>query len=354
VIEESVGLKIQFDSQEVDLEELDLRKLRRMLPDFIEASLGGRVWTGLVQTIEHRLGQELPMERSMAMPIDWDLNADLLQEALQKAWNKQQEQISTDITRQLDQVLAKEDTTEALLLRLLVQMSYGQRTFFDRKTHQKRSIAVARFTYAYSVASLISNLEQQQLEEMILEHLTGAQEAIRSYVGYTEFNRLSTIKLQDLDEKTLSGIRNNLAEDVFEQLLAAGELNTLSDGLRESLAHAMGEYQVMEAYRGLILSVGDRHWVDYLTQIEALRTSIGLEAYAQRDPLVQYKSRAFDMFQQLLADVRSGVVSRLFRLQTSSQSSSVATRSRADQPDSKPSKSATPKKKKRKRRRKRR
>jgi preprotein translocase subunit SecA len=354
VIEESVGLKIQFDTQGADLQELDLRKLRRMLPEFIEASLGGRVWTGLVRAIENRLGQELPMEKSMAMPIDWDLNAELLQEALQKAWDKQQEQISTDITRHLDQVLGKEDTTEALLIRLLVQMSYGQRTFFDRKTHQKRSIAVARFTYAYSVASLIANLEQQQLEAMILEHLTGAQEAIRSYVGYAEINRLSTTKLQDLDEKTLSGIRNNLTEDVLEQILASGELNTLPDGLRESLAHALGEYQVMEAYRGLILSVGDRHWVEYLTQIEALRTSIGLEAYAQRDPLVQYKSRAFDMFQQLLADVRSGVVSRLFRLQTSSQSSSVATRSRAEQPESKQSKTATPKKKKRKRRRKRR
>jgi preprotein translocase subunit SecA len=47
--------------------------------------------------------------------------------------------------------------------------------------------------------------------------------------------------------------------------------------------------------------------------MEALRTSIGLEAYGQRDPLVQYKSRAFDMFQQLMADIRAGVASRLFR-----------------------------------------
>jgi preprotein translocase subunit SecA len=67
--------------------------------------------------------------------------------------------------------------------------------------------------------------------------------------------------------------------------------------------------------RGLILAVGDRQWVEYLTQMEALRTSIGLEAYGQRDPLVQYKSRAFDMFQQLIADIRSGVASRLFRAQ---------------------------------------
>jgi preprotein translocase subunit SecA len=53
--------------------------------------------------------------------------------------------------------------------------------------------------------------------------------------------------------------------------------------------------------------------------MEALRTSIGLEAYGQRDPLVQYKSRAFDMFGHLQADIRAGVVSRLFRAQTTTR-----------------------------------
>jgi preprotein translocase subunit SecA len=46
--------------------------------------------------------------------------------------------------------------------------------------------------------------------------------------------------------------------------------------------------------------------------VEALRISIGLEAYAQRDPLVQYKTKASEMFQTLLAEIRSGVVSRMF------------------------------------------
>ncbi len=46
--------------------------------------------------------------------------------------------------------------------------------------------------------------------------------------------------------------------------------------------------------------------------MEALRVSIGLEAYAQRDPLVQYKNRAFELFQQLLSNVRLGVISRMY------------------------------------------
>jgi len=46
--------------------------------------------------------------------------------------------------------------------------------------------------------------------------------------------------------------------------------------------------------------------------MEALRVSIGLEAYAQRDPLVQYKNRAFGMFRELLDNTRTGVVTRMF------------------------------------------
>jgi preprotein translocase subunit SecA len=55
--------------------------------------------------------------------------------------------------------------------------------------------------------------------------------------------------------------------------------------------------------------------VDYLTRVEGLRVSIGLEAYAQRDPLVQYKSQASELYQQLLEDIRSQVINRVFAYQ---------------------------------------
>ena len=68
-----------------------------------------------------------------------------------------------------------------------------------------------------------------------------------------------------------------------------------------------------EIYRNALLGVITELWVDYLTRVEALRVSIGLEAYGQRDPLVQYKSKASEMFQTLLGEVRSGVIDRVFR-----------------------------------------
>ena len=54
-----------------------------------------------------------------------------------------------------------------------------------------------------------------------------------------------------------------------------------------------------QIYRQVLLSAITELWVDYLTRVEALRVSVGLEAYAQADPLVKYKSQASEMFQSL-------------------------------------------------------
>ncbi len=71
--------------------------------------------------------------------------------------------------------------------------------------------------------------------------------------------------------------------------------------------------------------------MDYLTQMEALRISIGLEAYAQRDPLVQYKNRAYELFQNLLQDMRTGVVTRMFIYRPRDMSAVQTTVKRADE-----------------------
>ena len=71
------------------------------------------------------------------------------------------------------------------------------------------------------------------------------------------------------------------------------------------------------------LARGQRHG-----EMEALRISIGLEAYAQRDPLVQYKNRAFELFQNLLSDMRMGVVTRMFTYRPRDLSSVQASTSR--------------------------
>ena len=63
--------------------------------------------------------------------------------------------------------------------------------------------------------------------------------------------------------------------------------------------------------KSLLLQVLDQHWRDHLVMLEHLRSVIGLRAHAQRDPLNEYKSEAFGLFERLLSDLRIDVTRQL-------------------------------------------
>jgi preprotein translocase subunit SecA len=67
--------------------------------------------------------------------------------------------------------------------------------------------------------------------------------------------------------------------------------------------------------RWVMLETIDQKWQDYLTQMEHFREGVGLQAYGQRDPLVEYKNTAFEMFKDLTASIQADIVSRMFHLQ---------------------------------------
>ncbi|MGH2458469.1 MAG: preprotein translocase subunit SecA [Chloroflexota bacterium] len=66
--------------------------------------------------------------------------------------------------------------------------------------------------------------------------------------------------------------------------------------------------------RLLMLQVIDRLWIDHLTAVDDLRQGIGLRAYGQRDPLVEYKSEAYTQFQGLLAAIRHDVTHAIYHV----------------------------------------
>ena len=64
-----------------------------------------------------------------------------------------------------------------------------------------------------------------------------------------------------------------------------------------------------------MLHVIDSKWVDHLHNMDALRDGIHLRGYGQKDPLMEYKKEAFDMFEQLLIDVKREAVVLLMHAQ---------------------------------------
>jgi len=69
----------------------------------------------------------------------------------------------------------------------------------------------------------------------------------------------------------------------------------------------------MSLERYMALSAIDRLWQEHLYAMDGLRTSIGLRAYGQRDPLVEYKQEAFQMFEVMMVTVKSEIAQNVFR-----------------------------------------
>jgi preprotein translocase subunit SecA len=319
-VESAAGMRIQVDQDGMRSIRDDVDRFRKSVPQMVEVSLGVRVWAGLVQAIERRIGESLGLEPKLPVPIDWDEAAGRLQDALANVWMARSEKALADIGRELDNTLGNAaGIDDALKLKLLIELSYGRREYFDRKTHQRRIVRVPRLSYPFMAADLLDARDSQQLLARIQDHLDGAASAQKLSLGRSEIIRLGGNRLDQLEPRWQGLLRDRIGPDVYERISQADSISALPDDLKEQLALGLGHILLTEAHRSLFLSVADRAWIDYLTQMEALRTSIGLEAYGQRDPLVQYKSRAFDMFQQLLTQIRAGLVSRMFRVMPPSQ-----------------------------------
>jgi len=71
--------------------------------------------------------------------------------------------------------------------------------------------------------------------------------------------------------------------------------------------------------RYVIIRAIDKNWQDHLTEMDELRRSVNLRSYGQKDPLVEYKSEGFRLFEEMLGRVRNDVCSGLFRSATNVQ-----------------------------------
>jgi preprotein translocase subunit SecA len=260
--------------------------------------------TRVIGAIQNRLGEQVQWQNPL--PSDWDELADILLFTTRDAFEKKRERLNAQIARDVDVLLQREDvSTDSGKLRLLITLAQGTRTAFDQKTHKQVKQVFTRFAYAFRAAQLLDGRDAESIADDVMNHLEAAEEALRETWGQSEFTRLSqnATKLADFGPA---------ARIAFGEARLNDAVSNLSADEAAKLSSALGKYVLNEVHRQLLLSAFSELWVEYLTKVEALRVSIGLEAYAQRDPLVQYKRSASEMFQQLLEEVRGLVIGRAF------------------------------------------
>ncbi|MBR2039628.1 MAG: preprotein translocase subunit SecA, partial [Phascolarctobacterium sp.] len=118
------------------------------------------------------------------------------------------------------------------------------------------------------------------------------------------------------------------AEEFFAPygMLKADELGNLSREELDEFLHKVADehYKAREAAIGselmrelenlVMLKVVDNHWMEHLDSMDLLREGVGLRAYGQKDPLVEYKFEAYDMFEAMIGAIQDDVVRYIYHV----------------------------------------
>ncbi|MEB3206063.1 MAG: preprotein translocase subunit SecA [Vampirovibrionales bacterium] len=121
-------------------------------------------------------------------------------------------------------------------------------------------------------------------------------------------------------ENVLSDVAQKLQAEHGIELSGMDAADTLNQEDCDRLLSGKTEAQLAELKhplrrieRDILLTIVDAKWIEYLHGLDALRDGIGLRAYGQKDPLIEFKREAYAMFQQLTYDIQRETVSLLFR-----------------------------------------
>lgn len=80
------------------------------------------------------------------------------------------------------------------------------------------------------------------------------------------------------------------------------------------MQEAFAQHNVMRNIeKDVLLRVIDNNWIDHLHNIDMLRDGIGLRAYGQKDPLIEYKKEAYDLFNKMMFEIQGDTIKHLFR-----------------------------------------
>lgn len=88
----------------------------------------------------------------------------------------------------------------------------------------------------------------------------------------------------------------------------------------EKKEQKIGQELMRDVEKMIFLHVIDTKWKDHLLGIDHIKEGIGLRGYAQRDPLVEYKKEAFELFEEMSRNIISDILTRLFKIQIKEES----------------------------------
>ncbi len=276
----------------------------------------------LIAGVERILGAPLDEDTIPYAELDWDAISELVVKRVKTYFSERLHSYFTDpedarVIKSIEaglKEISTDDLSEGDLVRLFGLMAEGRQAAYDKKSHQRIWLRTQRLRYTFYAAALLLEMTPDEAEVDIAAHLETARSKISRAWGDNELARLKESQLALLDETLREKIQQGIGPETYQEFTGE-KIDNLHPEILGKIRDILGQSALTNVYRELFLRVISELWVEYLTEMEALRVAIGLEAYAQRDPLVQYKSRGFEMFQRLMDNMRVGVVNRMFTFQ---------------------------------------
>jgi preprotein translocase subunit SecA len=160
------------------------------------------------------------------------------------------------------------------------------------------------------VSDQIADFREEVVETLVERHIPEK--------AYAE--QWDAIGLQDEVQKTF-GVDLPVTEWTKEEGIADEEvrerIQKTVDAKAAERAANYGPEVMRYVEKAILLQTLDHHWREHIVDLDHLRQYVGLRGYGQRDPLNEYKSDAFELFQTLLAKLRTEVVRQLMHVQIS-------------------------------------
>jgi preprotein translocase subunit SecA len=311
-VSQAIGIELDARS----LRDLEGRQLERALMDLVRAQAQGQVRLRLLAQVQARLSVSwqapvtlLTMDVSTTEGAE-ELLATIL-DGVTAALAPQQAGLLREIEADVEaNIRGPGDCTRARITEFMHEARFGTRSGFD-KQHRRVSRKVERLQYTSWVAEQIAGWGRDRLERAILDHLQAALQAWESAWADLELRRISSNTLAELDQETQRGLGKIFGPERLAELQTTRVVD-LQDADRQVLRNYLGTRVLFNVQRQLMLDTTSRYWVEHLTAIEVLRQGVGLQSYAQKDPLAEYRVRAYEMFQDLLHAIQADVVTGMF------------------------------------------
>ncbi|MBI4975294.1 preprotein translocase subunit SecA [Candidatus Peregrinibacteria bacterium] len=157
---------------------------------------------------------------------------------------------------------------------------------------------------------------KEEIEETIAET---AESIVENHTGFRNqeewdyeklLEGLSTIHKDEENPLTLEDISNIRSQDELKQKAK----KYLLDGYKKKISALSDESIIRPIEKAVFLRTCDALWMEHLDTMTELREKVAFSGYAQKDPLTEYKSQAFEMFNELLAMIRDNTVNTLFKI----------------------------------------